>query len=188
MLRSSLQLKEFINPNILDEARIRDLSTPQKVEKHTFDAFYELLYKASVLAFSLTPQQTQVVNREQASVAFNNYHEAFLQFEKAFTGLAKQNPEQLIKYTMIINVLHQNKAEFEKAIRSGKPFTPIYSTNPQLNQVIAREQASGSATFNDQAFNTKESLKLGAEPVSKINAISPGVTWTGETQIPLDRN
>lgn len=188
MSLTSLNLTDFIKQDIIDEARVRDLSTPQKIEKATFDSFYELLYKASVFAFSLSPQQTQTVNREQASAAFNKFHESFLQFEKAFINLAKQNSEQMIKYTMIINLLHQNKTEFEKAVKEGKPFTPVYSNNPQLNQVISREQATGSATFNDKEFKKPAPLVRGAEPMSKITAQRPENSWIQGTQIPLNRN
>lgn len=186
-MRKSLNLSEFIKAEILDEARLRDLSTESSIEKGTFETWYEFLYNCSVLSFSITGQQSQTLTREEASTAYQSYMQAFTTYENSFNSLISQHPEQKMKYDNALALLNLNKVNFQKAITGGTVFTPVYSNNPNTNKAIAQQVASGSATFNAAAFAKPQVLPRGVEPTSKRTAGSIPQTAFSNSVIQLNQ-
>lgn len=187
MAKKSLNLSEFIKSDALDEARLRPMATPAEREKSTFDAYYEFLHNASVFAFSLSGQTTQVVSREQASSLLNQYSTLFGEYANEFMKFAQINPEQEIKYTSFVDLLKRNEQMFNQAIQKGELFTPIYSNNPAINKAIAQHWASGNASANVNAIAKPADKTVGAVPTSRRTDGTPGVSWMKDTIIPLDR-
>ena len=189
MSRTSLELFEFIKEEFLDEARLRPMATAAEREWSAFDSAYEFLHNASVFSFSIMPQQTQHVPIGDASGTIQKYDSEFLHYIDHFQEMADKDPEQDIKYLMFKDILVRNHRNFLTAVggKTKRVFDPIYSNNPVQNRNIARNQASGTATFvksNPPAQLPK--VVPGVTPVSRRSDVTIKPSILNSTVLPLN--